>query len=423
MFAFDWLESRRMFAVTADAFHNTLYVWGDAGANGISVEKSGADLVVKRYVSGSGYVELFRSSDSYVNAVRIYGYDGPDTISVNDNVTDRTYIMGGRGADWIRAGGGENTVHGHGDWAADPSGSHNPATDDNATDTLIGGKGYNMLYGQNGNDTLFAAMSGATGASSYDMLFGGEGHDAFHTNGTGNAYCFGGNGNDTFKAGRQWASFYGEDGSDGVDFADFGEAIYARPDGATWSGSRTGTRNNQIQSTVEAVLGTQWADYFSGTNDANTFFGRAGNDTAYGHGGNDIILGEGGADRIYGGAGDDYLYGGDDNDVIYADAGNDHVFGGNGSDDIHGGAGNDNLLGEAGGDWIYGDAGNDKLVGGSGADYLHSHDGVAGNDTLFGDNENGTGGIGALDVAYVDRTMIGFFSLRDSTTGVESVSW
>jgi Ca2+-binding RTX toxin-like protein len=169
--------------------------------------------------------------------------------------------------------------------------------------------------------------------------------------------CFAGNGNDTFKAGRQWQSLYGEGGSDTVDFADFGEAIYAKPDGATWSGSRTGTRNMLIQSTVERVLGTQWADYFSGTNAANTFFGRAGNDTAYGHGGNDMIFGEVGADLIYGGAGEDFLYG------------------------------------------------------------------VAGNDVLFGDNENGSGGLGVLDVAYVDRTMIGFFSLRDSTTGVERVSW
>src|SRR5918995_37226 len=124
MFAFDSLESRRMFAVTADAFHNTLYV------------------------SGTGYVELFRASDSYVTAVRIYGYDGADTIQVSDAVTDNTYIMGGRGADWIQGGGGQNTVHGHGDWAGEAS--HDPATDDGAIDTLIGGKGYNMLYGQNG---------------------------------------------------------------------------------------------------------------------------------------------------------------------------------------------------------------------------------------------------------------------------------
>src|SRR3954471_22784667 len=111
------LENRRMFAVTAAAFHDTLYVWGDSASNGISVEKSGADLVVKQYVSGSGYGEIFRASDAYVQSIRVYGYDGADTISIADSVTDPATVMGGRGGDYLKGGGGQTELWGHGNWA------------------------------------------------------------------------------------------------------------------------------------------------------------------------------------------------------------------------------------------------------------------------------------------------------------------
>lgn len=53
-------------------------------------------------------------------------------------------------------------------------------------------------------------------------------------------------------------------------------------------------------------------------------------------------------------------------------------------------------------------------------DYLVSHDGVFGNDIIFGDNKDGTGaGSGVWDVAYIDSG----WPLPDFTFGVESISF
>ncbi len=57
-------------------------------------------------------------------------------------------------------------------------------------------------------------------------------------------------------------------------------------------------------------LGTDEADYLSGTSDNETFIGRSGDDTLQGNGGNDILDGGMGDDALDGGAGDDvYLFG------------------------------------------------------------------------------------------------------------------
>jgi Ca2+-binding RTX toxin-like protein len=428
------LESRRMFSVTADAFHETLYIWGDNQNNGISVEKQGNDLVAKRY-NGSSYVEFFHASDSYVKNIRIYGYAGNDTISIADNVTDPAVIYGGKGADWLKGGGGQTELWGHGNWAGDPD--HGPASDDSAADVTVSGKGYAIHYGQKGNDTLITDDNATSG---YDVMYGGDGNDKFYINGHGNrAYAYGQNGNDYFAAKQsatQKASFYGGAGYDQADYTAWTSAVYVRPDGATESGLRFGTRRQILDTDVEFVQGTNQADHFSGSEGNNTFYGHGGNDLMYGHGGNDILVGGDGNDEIFGGNGDDYLVGDAGNDRIYGNAGNDSIFGnagndklfgdggndvisgGDGSDEIRGGAGNDTLRGDRDGDWIYGDAGSDKLVGGHGADYLVSNDGIAGNDLVYGDNEDGTEAWGFLDVAWTDKSWL----LKDFTFGVESVS-
>jgi Ca2+-binding RTX toxin-like protein len=416
---FENLENRKMFAVTAAAFHETLYVWGDASGNGISVDKSGGDLVVKQYVGGghSGYVELFRASDAYVKQIRAYGYDGNDTITIGDAVTDPATVMGGKGGDYLKGGGGESKLYGHGDWAGDPH--HGPATDDAAADMLVSGKGYAMQYGQKGNDKHYTDTNATSG---YDAMFGGDGNDEFHVSGHGNhAYAFGDAGNDVFKPAQgatQRSSFYGGGGWDSTSYRNWTAAVYVRPDNATLSGLRYGTRLHYLQSDVEFIEGSEFGDLFSGSETNNTFYGWGGNDLMYGNGGNDVLLGQAGHDTIHGNNGNDYLVGNEGNDVIHGNDGHDSVYGNQGSDDIHGGNGNDLLHGQEDPDWIYGDAGSDTLVGGTGSDYLHAHDGIFGNDRIYGDNQDGTGGFGSFDVAYIDKMLF----LKDTTTGAESVT-
>ncbi|HEX8912618.1 MAG TPA: calcium-binding protein [Humisphaera sp.] len=449
------LESRTLFSVSAADIHDTLYVWGDAGNNGLSVERAGSDLVVKKYVGGSGYAEFFRTPAAGVTQVRVYGYAGADTISINDNVTLPVTVFGGKGADYIKGGGGPmNDLWGHGNWAGDAD--HGPASDDGAADTIVSGQGYAVQHGQKGDDLLFTDQKATSG---YDVMYGGDGNDKLYARGHGdNAYAFGEAGDDRFypsQGATQTASFYGGAGLDMADYRAWNAAIQVKPNGGTPCGLRYGDRHQILQDDVEIVYGTEKGDAFAGTDKRNVFFGRGGNDEMsgaggddqlYGEGGDDVVqggdgndmivggdgndrlYGQGGNDNVNGGAGDDRLEGGDGadslwgnagNDTLLGDAGNDKLHGGDGSDELRGGSGGDALFGDRDPDWLYGDAGNDLLVGGHGSDFLVAKDYLAGNDAVFGDDQDGANAAGSFDIALVD---VGS-PLFDFVHGVESVSF
>ena len=71
---------------------------------------------------------------------------------------------------------------------------------------------------------------------------------------------------------------------------------------------------------------------------------RGAADVLHGGDGNDTLFGQGGDDTLYGDAGDDHLYGQGGNDTLYGGDGNDHLDGGMGVDTLYGGAGNDTLV-------------------------------------------------------------------------------
>ena len=127
----------------------------------------------------------------------------------------------------------------------------------------------------------------------------------------------------------------------------------------------------------------------------------------YGLGGNDIFTNDSSKPSYAaGGSGDDVLKGG------------------SGNDELHGNADDDDLFGRGGNDSIWGNSGDDLLVGGTGSDSLFAKDGIGGNDTLFGDNQDGTGGAGATDYAEVDFLEPGDPSLiPDLYSGIEQLVW
>jgi Ca2+-binding RTX toxin-like protein len=400
---FESLETRRLMAVTAAAFHSTLYVWGDEAANGISVGKSGDHLVVKEYqgIGHDGYVEIFRTLDSGVSAISIKGYADADTITIADAVTDRATVMGGSGADYLQAGGGETRLWGHGDWADDPSGEHAPLTDDGAADTTISGPGYSIHHGQNGNDYLYTDTNAT---SDYDMMNGGNGNDRFYVRGHGRmAYAFGNEGNDSFypaQSATQQASFWGQGGfGDTLDYESWTVAVHIDTTGASWSGLRVGTRRHSIADGIDVVKGTNLNDSFVGGAGNDKFYGRDGNDTMDGNGGHDSLYGERGNDRLTGHAGNDYVWGGEGDDLMFGEGGDDRLYG------------------EVGNDTMYGGVGSDTQVGGTGSDYIVSLDYVAGNDRVYCDNMDGTGGAGFFDTAMIDSDEF----LIDAVSGAERV--
>jgi Ca2+-binding RTX toxin-like protein len=103
---------------------------------------------------------------------------------------------------------------------------------------------------------------------------------------------------------------------------------------------------------------------------SDTLWGGPGADLLQGMGGLDYLYGEEGNDVIEGGSGNDMIAGGDGNDTLRGDAGKDVVFGGLGDDDLHGGLGSDLLLGGEDNDSLFGDEGSDELHGGAGNDWL-----------------------------------------------------
>ncbi len=139
---------------------------------------------------------------------------------------------------------------------------------DGANDTLNGGDGDDVLIGQGGNDTL-------NGGNGNDILVGGAGNDVLN-------------------------------GGAGVDTASYIDA----PSGVTVDLSilvaqNTGGGGTDTLSSIENLIGSNFADVLKGDNNANVLFGGAGNDTLLGGGGDDFLIGGLGADTMSGGAGKD----------------------------------------------------------------------------------------------------------------------
>ena len=206
--------------------------------------------------------------------------------------------------------------------------------------TLIGGSGNDLLFGQSGNDTL-------AGGAGNDLLFGGDGNETL-TGGTGSDLMFGGAGNDRMI----WNPGDGSDlmeGGDGIDTAEVNGGNGAEVFTITANGSRV--RFDRITLAPFSLdIGTT-ENFVLNMNGGDDVF-TAGNGLA-----NLIHL------TIDGGAGNDTITGGDGDDTLIGGDGNDTITGGRGSDLALLGAGDDTFI------WNPGD-GSDTVEGQDGTDTL-----------------------------------------------------
>lgn len=155
-----------------------------------------------------------------------------------------------------------------------------------------------QVNGTTGDDNLFGTFRAET-------LFGDAGDDVLH----------GSVGADIMN---------GHTGTDTADYSASAGAITVNF--ATNSFSGGDAEGDQLIS-IEAVVGSAWADDLTGGNGNDTFYGRDNNDQLHGGDGSDQLFGEEGMDTLYGdglsdmlsgGGGADFLYGGNGNDALWA---------------------------------------------------------------------------------------------------------
>jgi Ca2+-binding RTX toxin-like protein len=180
------------------------------------------------------------------------------------------------------------------------------------------------IAGEGGDDDL-SLFDAAGGVHAPPTVHGGAGddviaidRDAGSSESGGDAYYFGGAGDDTFTFLRILTNriFKGGSGIDSVSYGGFSTVggIQVKLDGLRNDGPN-GADN--IGRDVEVVTGTVWNDTLVGNGGDQTLRGNVGDDWLDGAGGRDFLGGDAGDDTLVG-SGDDTLVGGEGRDAVRA---------------------------------------------------------------------------------------------------------
>ena len=243
-------------------------IYGGIG-NNVLIDGSGND-----FVYGNG------GNDTFIAGLGNDTYDGGtgiDTIDISLATQDITVdlakgTMSGLGTDKLVSI--ENITG---------SVFNNTLTGSSVDNRIDGGAGNDQIYGGAGNDTLI-------GGDGNDQIDGGSGNDIIY-DGAGNDTVNGGDGNDYIYAGAGTDKYIGGNGVDTLDYSNATNGITVDASKGTILGF-----TNDTMSGIENVIGTAFADSFTGGKSNNFFFGGNGNDTFRGMGGTDTYTGGTGTD-------------------------------------------------------------------------------------------------------------------------------
>jgi Ca2+-binding RTX toxin-like protein len=292
-------------ATTATFSAGTLTVFGDSGANTITLSRDAAGKIL---VNG-GAVAVIGGTPTVANTslIRAFGQAGNDVISLNEanGALPAASLFGGADNDVLTGGSGADQLFGQG-----------------GNDTLLGKGGADLLFGGSENDTL-------TGGDADDQVFGQSGNDRMIWN----------PGDDTDL----------NEGADGTDTVEVNGGNGTEQFTATANGTRVRfDRVNpapfsiDIGTSEKLVLNANGGDdSFSATGNLAALIGI----TVDGGTGNDTLLGGNGADVLLGGDGNDFVDGNQGNDTAFLGAGDDTFQWdpGDGSDIVEGQDGTDTM--------------------------------------------------------------------------------
>ncbi|MEM9798238.1 MAG: calcium-binding protein [Pseudomonadota bacterium] len=239
---------------------------------------------------GAGEDEIFGGAGND----RIWGGSHYDVINAGAGDDE---VWGDNGQDTVDLGDGDDIFHDN-----DQSNQHAHDTVDGGAgnDTINGGGGNDTFRGGDGNDTITGGAGDDTleGGLGDDHLDGGVGNDTIRIGNTGRVpevdTALGGSGDDLFLAGG-----YGEgtvDGGDGLDTLSFVDSQYGINVNGAAAIANPGYQTGFNYTSIERIVGSQYADDFNGGAGGEVFDGGAGDDTLNGGGGNDTLTGGQGAD-------------------------------------------------------------------------------------------------------------------------------
>jgi Ca2+-binding RTX toxin-like protein len=222
------------------------------------------------------------TSDDTIN-----GLEGNDTINA---LAGDDRLDGGAGTDSLNGGLGNDTyIVTAGDVLADSGG----------VDTVVSDVSWTLGAGFENLTMTGTAGISVTGNELGNFAVGNSGANYFNLR-AGNDTIQAGAGNDSIDMSNFGTASYGDDvvdGGAGFDTVSFTtgsgqrSGVVADLAAGTASGGGEGGIGSATLTSVERVIGAEFADRLSGSSAAERFEGRAGNDTLSGLGGNDTLIG------------------------------------------------------------------------------------------------------------------------------------
>ncbi|MGF1649601.1 MAG: DUF4114 domain-containing protein [Hyphomicrobiaceae bacterium] len=214
---------------------------------------------------------------------------GTSTSTDNDLMyggVDDDVMFGMRGDDVMYGGDGNDQMWGN-----------------SGNDVMFGGAGNDQMYGGSGDDVLYGGDGDDVidGNSGDDVIYGGAGNDVLYgsagndwiSDGDGDDLVYGGSGDDYFLSGEGNDQYFGGSGFDTLDFSEARGGMVIDMS----KGTAVGMGNDTFQS-IEAIVGSSFADDIKGSKRADVINGGDGDDVIRGMGGEDILTGGAGADRF-----------------------------------------------------------------------------------------------------------------------------